>query len=1128
MSLQSILTKLFGNKSTRDLKEIKPIVDKINAIGPTLHDLTNDELRGKIDTVRAEIAEAIKADQDAAAEIRSRVEDLPFDERQPLWEEIDKHEKNVLDILEDQLNEHLPIVFATMRETARRFAENETVEVTATDLDRELAAHGRDFVSIEGDKAIWKNRWLAGGNEITWDMVHYDVQLIGGIVLHQGKIAEMATGEGKTLVATLPVFLRSLSKKGVHVVTVNDYLSKRDSEWMGPLYMFHGSTVDCIDKHQPNTPQRRRAYECDITFGTNNEFGFDYLRDNMAMSPQDMVQRKHYYAIVDEVDSVLIDDARTPLIISGPVPKGDDQMFNEYKPNVENVVQAQRRLVTQILAEAKQKIVSEDKEVRKEGELLLFRAFKGLPKYGPLIKFLSEEGMKNALLKTEAYYLQDNSREMPVVTDPLYFVIDEKNRSVELTDKGYEVLTNRNQDPQFFVLPDIAAKLSELEHVADLAERQQKKDEAMADYAVKAERVHTVTQLLKAYTLFEKDNEYVIDDNKIKIVDEQTGRIMEGRRYSDGLHQAIEAKEGVKVEAATQTFATITLQNYFRMYHKLAGMTGTAETEAGELWDIYKLDVVTIPTNRPVARIDMDDRVYKTKKEKYAAVIDEIVRLREAGRPVLVGTTSVEISELLKRMLDMRHIQCQVLNAKLHQQEAQVVALAGRAGTVTIATNMAGRGTDIKLTPEVKEAGGLAIIGTERHESRRVDRQLRGRSGRQGDPGSSVFYVSFEDQLMRLFATDRVMKMLDTLGLKEGEMIESKMVTRAIENAQKRVEENNFGIRKRLLEYDDVMNKQRTYIYNRRHHALLGERIGIDIANMTYDLIENLVVNYDQPTDYEELSLELMRVLTIEPPFTEKEFAQLGREEKIERLYAAANSNLERRSQRIIEIATPVVKEWVENRGATGKIIVPMTDGKRIFHLRADINEAYNSGCRSIVKEWHKAILLVTIDELWKEHLRELDDLRQSVQNASYEQKDPLVIYKVESFHIFEAMLDNLNQKALAALMRGQIYIPEPQPHPVETPSNISVSGQQPAAPVAPKPQPQVREALPERPNDYSQYTASKEGLPGENANRQAMANAGGGPRKVMPAKAAPKVGRNDPCPCGSGKKFKNCHGRGL
>ena len=1126
MSLQSILGKLFGNKSQRDLKEIKPIVDKINALGPSLTDLTNDQLRDKINQVRADIANAIKADEDSAADIRSRVEDLPFDQRQPLWDEIDKHEKNILDILEDQLNEHLPIVFATMRETARRFANNDVVEVTATDLDRELAAQGKEFVTIEGDKALWKNRWLAGGNEIVWDMVHYDVQLIGGVVLHQGKIAEMATGEGKTLVATLPVFLRSLSRKGVHVVTVNDYLSKRDSEWMGPLYMFHGSTVDCIDKHQPNTPQRRRAYECDITFGTNNEFGFDYLRDNMAMSPQDMVQRKHYYAIVDEVDSVLIDDARTPLIISGPVPKGDDQMFNEYKPNVEKVVQAQRRLVTQILAEAKQKIASEDKEVRKEGELLLFRAFKGLPKYGPLIKFLSEEGMKNALLKTEAYYLQDNSREMPIVTDPLYFVIDEKNRSVELTDKGFDVLTDRNQDPQFFVLPDIAAKLSDLEHITDLAERQQKKDEAMADYAVKSERVHTVTQLLKAYTLFEKDNEYVIDDNKIKIVDEQTGRIMEGRRYSDGLHQAIEAKEGVKVEAATQTFATITLQNYFRMYHKLAGMTGTAETEAGELWDIYKLDVVTIPTNRPVARIDMDDRVYKTKKEKYAAVIEEIVRLREAGRPVLVGTTSVEISELLKRMLDMRHIESQVLNAKLHQKEAQVVALAGRAGTVTIATNMAGRGTDIKLTPEVKEAGGLAIIGTERHESRRVDRQLRGRSGRQGDPGSSVFYVSFEDQLMRLFATDRVMKMLDTLGLKEGEMIESKMVTRAIENAQKRVEENNFGVRKRLLEYDDVMNKQRTYIYNRRHHALLGERIGIDIANMIYDLIENLVVNYDQATDYEELSLELMRVLTIEPPFTEKEFASLNREEKIDRLYAAANENLDRRSQRIIEIATPVIKEWVENRGATGNILVPMTDGKRVFNLRADINEAYNTGCKSIVKEWHKAILLVTIDELWKEHLRELDDLRQSVQNASYEQKDPLVIYKVESFHIFEAMLNNLNQKALAALMRGQIYIPRPQPQPM--PSNVSVSGQGAPAPAPQAPAPEVRKAMPERPNDYSQYTASKEGLPGEDANRQAMANAGGGPRKVQPAKAAPKVGRNDPCPCGSGKKFKNCHGRGL
>ena len=1140
MSLTTFLSKIFGNKSQRDLKEIKPIIDKINALGPQLKELSNDELRHKIDEVRADIAAAIKADDEAVAELRTKIDDLPFDKRQPLWDEIDKHEKNILDILEEQLDSHLPIVFATMRETAARFAANETVEVTATDMDRELAAQGRDFVTIEGDKALWKNHWMAGGNEITWDMVHYDVQLIGGVVLHQGKIAEMATGEGKTLVATLPVFLRSLSKKGVHVVTVNDYLSKRDSEWMGPLYMFHGSTVDCIDKHRPNTAARRRAYECDITFGTNNEFGFDYLRDNMAMAPQDMVQRKHYYAIVDEVDSVLIDDARTPLIISGPVPKGDDQMFNEYKPNVEKVFQAQKRLVTKILAEAKEKIKSDDKEVRKEGELLLFRAFKGLPKYGPLIKFLSEEGMKNALLKTEAYYLQDNSREMPKVTDPLYFVIDEKNRSVELTDKGFDVLTDRNQDPQFFVLPDIAARLSELEHVTDLNERQQLKDEAMSDYAVKAERVHTVTQLLKAYTLFDKDVEYVIDEGKIKIVDEQTGRIMEGRRYSDGLHQAIEAKENVKVEAATQTFATITLQNYFRMYHKLAGMTGTAETEAGELWDIYKLDVVTIPTNRPVARKDLDDRVYKTKKEKYAAVIDEIVRLRDQGRPVLVGTTSVEISELLKRMLDIRHIDCQVLNAKLHQQEAQVVALAGQPGKVTIATNMAGRGTDIKLSKEVKDAGGLAIIGTERHESRRVDRQLRGRSGRQGDPGSSVFYVSFEDQLMRLFATDRVMKMLDTLGLKEGEMIESSMVTRAIENAQKRVEENNFGIRKRLLEYDDVMNKQRTYIYNRRHHALLGERVGIDIANMMYDLIENYVTNYDQPTDYEELSLELMRTLTIEPPFTSEEFVSLTREEKIEALYAAAQETLDRRSQRIIEVAMPVIKDWVETRGAQGRIMVPITDGKRIFNLQVDINDAYNSGCKAIVKEWHKAVLLVTIDELWKEHLRELDDLRQSVQNASYEQKDPLVIYKVESFHLFERMLNNLNGKSMSALMRGQIFVrraPSASEATLEseraqqadrasenTGNATETKTQAPARPAAPAPE--LRQAAPQRQSDYSQYTATKENLPGEAANRAASAGASRQPSRPQPMKAQPKVGRNDPCPCGSGKKYKNCHGR--
>ena len=1131
MSLTSILSKLFGNKSQRDLKEIKPIVDKINALGPKMKELTNDELRQVITDVRAALAEATAADNEAIAQIKAKVEDLPFEERQPLWDEIDAHEKNILDTLENELNRHLPTVFAALRETAARFANNEIVEVTASDMDREFAAQGRDFVTIEGDKALWKNHWLAGGNDLKWDMIHYDVQLIGGVVLHQGKIAEMATGEGKTLVATLPVFLRSLSKRGVHVVTVNDYLSKRDSEWMGPLYMFHGATVDCIDKHQPNTAARRQAYECDITFGTNNEFGFDYLRDNMAMSPKDMVQRKHYYAIVDEVDSVLIDDARTPLIISGPVPRGDDQLFNEYRPNVEKVVQAQRRLVTQLLSDAKTKLASDDKEAQKEGALLLFRAFKGLPKNGALIKFLSQEGMKNVLLKTEAYYLQDNAREMPKATEPLYFVIDEKNRSVELTDKGIDVLTGTSPDPNFFVLPDIAAELSELENVTDVAERQQKKDEAMQNYAVKAERVHTVTQLLKAYTLFEKDVEYVIDDNKIKIVDEQTGRIMEGRRYSDGLHQAIEAKEGVKVEAATQTFATITLQNYFRMYHKLAGMTGTAETEAGELWDIYKLDVVTIPTNRPVARIDMNDRVYKTKKEKYAAVIDEIVRLRDKGRPVLVGTTSVEISELLYRMLQMRHINAQVLNAKLHQKEAQVVALAGQPGTVTIATNMAGRGTDIKLPKDVKDAGGLAIIGTERHESRRVDRQLRGRSGRQGDPGSSVFYVSFEDQLMRLFATDRVMKMLDTLGLKEGEMIESKMVTRAIENAQKRVEENNFGIRKRLLEYDDVMNKQRTYIYNRRHHALVGERVGIDISNMMYDIVENLVNTYEQAADYEDLSLELMRILTIEPPFTADEFANMSREDKIDRLHAAAGEALERKSARIIEVAMPVIKDWVENRGAQGRIIVPITDGKRIFQLQTDINEAYATGCKSIVKEWHKAILLVTIDELWKEHLRELDQLRQSVQNASYEQKDPLVIYKVESFHLFEGMLNNLNNKAISALLRGQIYIPQPRPQQevrtaVENTGDAAATEEAPKP--EPKPQPEVKQALPERPNDYSQYKASKEDLPGANAQRAAAsANQGGAPRPE-PAKAGPRIGRNDLCPCGSGKKYKNCHGRGL
>ena len=1117
MSFTGFLSKLFGDKSSRDRKTLQPIVDKINALKPELQALSNDQLRAKIDQVRADIQTAIDADQKAIDEIKSRVETVPFDQRQPLWDDIDKHEKNILDILETQLDEHLPIVFATVRETAARFAANPTVEVTATQMDRDLAAQGRDFVTIEGDKAIWKNHWIAGGNEIVWDMVHYDVQLMGGVVLHKGKIAEMATGEGKTLVATLPVFLRSLSRRGVHVVTVNDYLSKRDSEWMGPLYMFHGSTVDCIDKHQPNTPERRAAYNCDITFGTNNEFGFDYLRDNMAMEPEDMVQRKHYYAIVDEVDSVLIDDARTPLIISGPVPKGDDQYFNDYKANVEKVVLAQRHLVTQILSQAKAKLASDDKEERKEGALLLFRAFKGLPKNGALIKFLSQEGMKNILLETEAHYLQDNAREMPVVTDPLYFVIDEKNRSVELTDKGIDELTGKISDPTFFVLPDIASQLSELEHIPDLDERAAKKDELMQEYAVKAERVHTVTQLLKAYTLFEKDVEYVIDDGKIKIVDEQTGRIMEGRRYSDGLHQAIEAKENVKVEAATQTFATITLQNYFRMYHKLAGMTGTAETEAGEFWDIYKLDVVTIPTNKPVARHDLNDRVYRTQREKYAAVIEEIVSMVNQGRPVLVGTTSVEISEKLSRMLQMRHIPHNVLNAKLHQKEAEIVALAGRKGTVTIATNMAGRGTDIKLTPEVKEAGGLAIIGTERHESRRVDRQLRGRAGRQGDPGSSVFYVSFEDPLMRVYASDKIMKVLDRLGFKEGEMLEHSMIDNSIEKAQKRVEENNFGIRKHLLEYDDVMNKQRTYIYSRRQHALIGERIGIDISNMIYDVIENLVDTYTTAADFPDFQLDVTKLLSVETPFDAAEFVNMSREDKIERMHQVTMDALKRKSDRICEIVMPVITEAVE-AGETGVRAIPITDGKRVFRILFDLEEGVRTKGASIIKEWQKKLLLLSIDELWKEHLRELDDLRQSVRNASYEQKDPLVIYKVESFHMFERMLSNLNNKAVSTLMRGQVFVrqaPAPEQQQQQQQSRM----------------PEMTREMP-RQRTPQEYKTSKATLPSEEAaiaaQRAAASAQQGQPQKTMPVKAAPRIGRNDPCPCGSGKKYKNCHGRNI
>ena len=1104
------MKSMFGNKSSRDLKKIMPIVNQIKAIYPEIDALDIDALRQRTADIRQMLNDSVQDKRDEIDRIKAEIETLDYEEREPLWKKVDDIQKEILDVLEDKLNEVLPTVFAIVKSTARRFAESETITVTATQLDRDLAAQGKDFVSIDGDKAIYTNHWIAGGNEIKWDMVHYDVQLIGGIVLHQGKIAEMATGEGKTLVATLPVFLNGLTGNGVHVVTVNDYLAKRDSEWMGPLYMFHGMTVACIDKTEPNSPQRRDAYNCDITFGTNSEFGFDYLRDNMAMRPEDMVQRPHNFAIVDEVDSVLIDDARTPLIISGPVPKGEDQMFNDFKPNVERVYNAQRQLVTSLLADAKKMMASDDQDTVKEGTLRLFRAFKGLPKYKPLIKYLSEEGVKNAMLKTEAFYMQDNNREMPTVTDPLFFIIDEKNNTVEMTDKGIDVLTKGTDDPEFFILPDIAAQLSAVtnEPLTD-EEKMNKKDELLANYSVKAERVHTVTQLLKAYTLFNRDDEYIVDaEGKVKIVDEQTGRVMEGRRYSDGLHQAIEAKEGVNVEAATQTFATITLQNYFRMYHKLAGMTGTAETEAGEFWDIYKLDVVTIPTNKPVIRNDMADRVYKTQKEKFNAVIAEIEAMRNSGRPTLVGTTSVEISEMLSRMLNLRHIPHNVLNAKLHQKEADIVAQAGQSidgkGVVTIATNMAGRGTDIKLSPEVKAAGGLAIIGTERHESRRVDRQLRGRAGRQGDPGSSVFFVSFEDKLMRLFASESVVKTLDRLGLKDGEAIESNMVTKSIENAQKRVEENNFGIRKHLLEYDDVMNAQRKVIYTRRHHALIGERIGLDIINTLYDSVEDVVERYGAD-DYEEFQMQVLKTYAIEPPFNEEEYRRMDDGKKQEILYDNVLKAFNRKMERLGEVADPIIQQIVQQQIADGMepqglIRVPITDGKRTFGIVIDIKEAADTHCKSLTKAWQKAVMLLTIDDNWKEHLREMDQLRQSVQNASYEQKDPLVIYKTEAFNIFKQMVGVMNGKSIAILMRGQI----------------------PEAP----PQQNVQER--EMPQRQPRYSENRGGEPDPSRPNAPLAgNRPQGP--VGPIRnEGPKIGRNDPCPCGSGKKYKNCHGRGI
>ena len=1118
MNFNKFLKSLFGDKSARDMRLIQPLVEKVKEAYPAIEALSNDELRAKSKEIQQYVQQSAKAQKEQIEQLKATIEDTPLDEREAIFNQIDKLDKEALEIYEKALDEVMPVAFSIVKETARRFAENEETIVTATDFDRDLAANpSNDFITIDGDKAIYHNHWTAGGNDLKWEMIHYDVQLFGGIALHQGKIAEMATGEGKTLVATLPVFLNALTGNGVHVVTVNDYLAKRDSEWMGPLYEFHGLSVDCIDKHKPNSDERRRAYNADITFGTNNEFGFDYLRDNMASSPQDLVQRAHNYAIVDEVDSVLVDDARTPLIISGPVPKGDDQMFEEYQPLVERLVEVQRRLATQYLADAKQKISQgqslmeqgqkkEGQEALDAGFLSLFRSYKCLPKNKPLIKYLSEEGIKSGMLKTEEIYMENNNRRMPEAIEPLYFVVEEKLNSCELTDKGTEWLASQVNDRDLFVLPDITSQLSDLEADTSLTEEQRvdKKDDLLNNYAVQSERVHTIRQLLKAYCMFNKDDEYVVIDGEVKIVDEQTGRIMEGRRWSDGLHQAVEAKEHVKVEAATQTFATITLQNYFRMYHKLAGMTGTAITEAGEFWDIYKLDVVEIPTNKPVIRNDQEDRVYKTNREKYRAVIDEIEAMRDAGRPTLVGTTSVEISEMLSKMLSMRKIPHQVLNAKLHQKEADIVALAGQQdsngkGAVTIATNMAGRGTDIKLSDEVKAAGGLAIIGTERHESRRVDRQLRGRSGRQGDPGSSVFYVSLEDKLMRLFGSERIASVMDRLGFKEGERIESGMITKNIERAQKKVEENHFGTRKHLLEYDDVMNKQRTVVYEKRRHALMGERIGMDIANIIWDRTINIIDN----NDYAGCREQFLKILSMECPFTNEEFINTSREKLYEQAFQTAMHEFTRKTDRLQSVAWPVIRQVQEQQGQMyERILVPITDGKRVYNIPCNLREAYDSEAKTVVKEFEKTIMLHIIDDCWKENLRQLDELRHSVQNASYEQKDPLLIFKLESAKLFDDMVNEMNNRIASILTRGQIPEMEQQ---------------------------QVREAAPEqRSQRYNEQRGNE--LVDPNQEAAAHTDTRGQAQQInrTPIVKDKMPGRNDPCPCGSGKKFKNCHGRGV
>jgi preprotein translocase subunit SecA len=1095
-------SKLFGNKSERDVKGILPLVDKVKAEFAKLDDISNDELRAKTiefkETIKTGLS-GIDAEIQAIKERTENEPDIDVAEKVELYTQLDKLEKDRDKELEDILMNILPEAFAVIKETARRLAGNKTLEVTASDFDRGLAAKKSNVV-IKGDKAIHHNSWIAAGNEVTWDMVHYDVQLIGGVVLHQGKIAEMATGEGKTLVATLPAYLNALAGQGVHIVTVNDYLARRDSEWMGPLYEFHGLSVDCIDKHEPNSEERRNAYLADITFGTNNEFGFDYLRDNMTRTPEELVQRKLHYAMVDEVDSVLIDDARTPLIISGPIPRGDEHEFYELKPRIERLVNAQKAYVNGVLNEAK-KLIAEGKSGPDEGGLALLRAFRGLPKSKALIKYLSEGGNRQMLLKSENFYMQDQSKEMHKVDAELFFIIDEKNNQVELAEKGIELITTSGEDPHFFVMPDVGSEIAEIEksHIP-AEEKVTKKDELMRDFSIKSERIHSVNQLLKAYTLFEKDTEYILDEGKVKIVDEQTGRVLDGRRYSDGLHQAIEAKENVKVEDATQTFATVTLQNYFRMYHKLCGMTGTAVTEAGEFWEIYKLDVVEIPTNTPTSRADREDLVYRTVREKYNAVADEIVKLTQAGRPVLVGTTSVEISELLSRMLKLRGIKHNVLNAKMHQKEADIVAEAGKTGTVTIATNMAGRGTDIKLGPNVKVAGGLAIVGTERHESRRVDRQLRGRSGRQGDPGSSQFFVSLEDNLMRLFGSERISNLMVKMGVEEGEVIQHSMISKSIERAQRKVEENNFGIRKRLLEYDDVMNSQRTVIYSKRKNALFGDRLDVDLSNTVYDVVEDIVTEYKEQNNYEGFQLEMIRIFSVDVEIGEQEFADTTINRLTDNIFGQVMDFYKRKGEAIAQQAYPVLKDVFDTRGEfVENIIVPFTDGVHTLPIAVPLKKAVQNKGMEVFKSFEKNVTLAEIDDAWKEHLREMDELKQSVQNAVYEQKDPLLVYKFEAFELFRNMLAAVNKEMVSFLFRGGI--------PVHQEAE------------------QVREARPQPRTDMKRMRTSKpelvqpNGIPMLDDTREAQ--------KPMPVRVEQKVGRNDPCPCGSGKKYKNCHGQG-